>query len=120
APEGPLSGGNAAGLVGVPRPRPKELQATAAPSPGVVRWAPQRGRAGECPGPVPQGPPVRGGVRSPGRPPHEQHARPPDARDEPVLRSRPTPPWLAQGLPTPLPRVGVIVELHAMEPGDQP
>jgi hypothetical protein len=120
APEGPVHGSLAAGLGGVPRPRSPGLRPTIASAPGVGRWAPQRGCAGDRPGPVPQGPSVRGGVSSPRRPPHEHHARPPDAGDEPVLRPRSTPPRLAGRLPTPLPGVGAVVELRAVAPGDSP
>ncbi len=89
-------------------------------APGVGRWASRRGRAGERPGSVPQGPSVRGGVPSPRRPPHEQHARPPDAGDEPVLRPRPTPPRRTGDLPTPLPSVGAVVELCPVASDDNP
>ncbi len=104
-------------LGSVPRPRPERLRATVASAPGVGRPAPRGSRPGESAGPVPQGSSVRGGVPSPRRPSHEQHARPPDAGNEPVLRPRSTPPWLARGRPAPLPGVGVVVELRAMAPG---
>ena len=52
------------------------------------------------------------------RPLHEHHVGSPDAGDEPLLRPRPTPPRLAGGVPHALPRVGVVVELRALAPGD--
>ncbi len=52
------------------------------------------------------------------RPSHQQHARSSDAGDEPRLRPRPTPARLAEGVPTALSRVGVVVELHTLAPGD--
>ena len=39
---------------------------------------------------------------APGRPPDEQHARPRDAGDEPILRRRSAPARLARGVPAPL------------------
>ena len=39
-----------------------------------------------------------------------------DARDEPLLRPRPTPARLARGLPAALPSVGVVVELRPWHP----
>ena len=50
----------------------------------------------------------------PRRPPHKQHARPSDARHEPLLRSGPTPARLAGGLPIALSCLGLVVQLHAL------
>ena len=52
----------------------------------------------------------------PWRPPHEQYARPTDARHEPLLRSGPTPARLAGGLPIALSCLGLVVQLHALAP----
>ena len=56
------------------------------------------------------------GIPPPRRPPYEQHARPSDARDEPLLRSGPTPARLAGGLPIALSCMGLVVQLHALAP----
>src|SRR5271166_6377353 len=56
-------------------------------------------------------------IPPPRRPPHEQHARPTDARHEPLLRSGPTPARLAGGLPIALSCLGLVVQLHALAPG---
>src|SRR5271157_3252675 len=50
--------------------------------------------------------------------PHQQHARPPDARDEPLLRPRSAPTRLARGLSVALPSLGVAVELCTLASGD--
>src|SRR5262249_26133324 len=59
-------------------------------------------------------------VPSPRWPPHQQHARPPDAGDESVLRPWSTPAWLGRGLPAALPRLGAAVALHPLASGDDP
>src|SRR5438876_4510842 len=59
-----------------------------------------------------------GRILLPWRSPHQQHARPPDARHEPLLRSRPTPARFARGLPIALSCMGIVVELRALASGD--
>ena len=106
------------GLGSVSRSRSPEFRATAAVAPTVGDWTPHGGRPGECPGPVRQARPLVDCVPPPRRPPHQQHAGPPDARDEPLLRPGPTPARFAGGLPVALSCVGVVVELHALASGD--
>src|SRR5262249_43928282 len=118
APGGVVRGGLAADLGGVPRARPPVLRAAAPSAPAVGDRAAYGGGPGEGPGPVRQARPVVARLPPPRRPPYEQHARPPDAGDEPVLRPRPTPARRARAVPVALPRVGVVVELHAVAPGD--
>src|SRR4051794_1618319 len=50
---------------------------------------------------------------------HEQHARPDDARDEPLLRPRPAPARLARRLPSPLRGLGPAGELRLLASGDR-
>src|SRR3954451_5535891 len=116
--EGAVRGGFPAGLGGVPRARPPPVRAPARSAPAVGEWTPQWDRLGEGPGSLREAPTVVGRVPSSRRSSHQQQARSCDAGDEPLLRSRPTPARLARGVPTALPRVGVVVELPALAPGD--
>jgi hypothetical protein len=60
---------------------------------------------------------VRQGVQPPGRPPDEQHAGPPDAVDEPVLRGCSASAWQRGGVRVALPGVGIALQLPAVAPG---
>ena len=86
-------------------------------APPVGDRTPHRDRPGERLGPVWQARPMVDCIPPPRRPPHEQHARPSDARHEPLLRSGPTPARLAGGLPIALSCMGLVVQLHALAPG---
>ena len=107
-----------AGLGGLPRARPPRFRATAPLAPTVGDPTSHGERLGGSPGFVRQTRPLVDRVPPSRRPPHQQHARSSDAGDEPLLRPRPTPARLAGGVPTARSRVGVVVELHTLAPGD--
>ena len=86
--------------------RPPEFCTTPALAPPVGGRTPHRDRLGEGLGPVWQAQPLVDCLPPPRRPPHEQHARPTDARHEPLHRSGPTPARLAGGWPIALSCLG--------------
>src|SRR5512142_2005272 len=96
------------------------LRPTAPVAAALGDRAPRGGCPGEGPGSVSHAAETVNRVPAPRRAPHQQHARPPDAGDEPVLRPRPASARLARGLPAALPRLGIAVELHAVAPGYDP
>ena len=85
------------------------------------QWAgktPHGGRPGKRSEPVRQARSLVDCLPPPRRTPHEQHAGPPDARNEPLLRPRPTSARHARRLSVALSCVGVVMELHPLAPGD--
>lgn len=88
--EGGVRGSFPASLGGVPRAGPPQFWATAPLAPPVGGQKPDGSRPGKCPEPVWQARPLVDRLSLSPRPSHQQHARPPDARNEPLLRPRPT------------------------------